>query len=159
MKNILVIIILFVTSYSSSEQVSLDTLKGPANKSFQISNKWHNVAFSQIITNPGQYDKKVIRLIGYLHLVFEGSAIYPHAEDVVEFPLVSDSTNIPYGLIYNYRVGVYFTKKIRNKIESEKLNDNYVIIEGKFNIMRNSWDRSVGCMRIAQIKAWTSDDL
>jgi hypothetical protein len=163
-KIFFVLLILSFTSLSAYEQVEIDTLKRPTNISDQISSKYQNVAFSQLSTNPEQYDKKVIRLIGYLDLVFEGSSIYPHAEDVVKFDSTKMSVGliynykVPVGLIYNYRVLISFTKNVGVKIKSEKLNDNYVIIEGKFRILHHSWDRSVGTIHITHIKRWTSND-
>ncbi len=39
------------------------------------------VSLIQLIANPQAYDHKVVRFIGYLHLEFEGNAIYFHRED------------------------------------------------------------------------------
>jgi hypothetical protein len=39
------------------------------------------VSIVQLIATPERYDGKIVRLIGYLHLEFEGDAIYLHRED------------------------------------------------------------------------------
>src|SRR5947209_18694060 len=39
------------------------------------------VSLIQLIANPQAYDGKTVRIIGFLHLEFEGNVIYLHNED------------------------------------------------------------------------------
>ena len=41
-----------------------------------------DVSLIQLIANPQAYDHKIVRVIGYLRLEFEGDAIYFHREDL-----------------------------------------------------------------------------
>ncbi|HEY1897186.1 MAG TPA: hypothetical protein VGG62_12970 [Terracidiphilus sp.] len=45
------------------------------------SNGVESVSMVALIANPEAYDGVKVRLIGYLHLEFEGNAIYLHRED------------------------------------------------------------------------------
>jgi len=40
-----------------------------------------DVSLIQLIANPQAYDGKTVRITGFLHLEFEGNAIYLHNED------------------------------------------------------------------------------
>lgn len=40
-----------------------------------------SVSMVTLVANPDAYDRKRVRFIGYLHLEFEGEAIYLHRED------------------------------------------------------------------------------
>ena len=40
-----------------------------------------DVSLVQLIATPGQYQGKKVRVIGYLHLEFEGNGLYLHKED------------------------------------------------------------------------------
>lgn len=40
-----------------------------------------NVSMVQLIANPEKFDGKLIRIIGFLRLEFEGDALYLHRED------------------------------------------------------------------------------
>jgi hypothetical protein len=40
-----------------------------------------SVSLIQLIANPERYDKKIVRFIAYLHLEFEGDAVYLHRDD------------------------------------------------------------------------------
>jgi hypothetical protein len=39
------------------------------------------VSIIQLIATPAKFDHKKIRIVGYLHLEFEGNAIYLHEDD------------------------------------------------------------------------------
>ncbi len=78
-----------------------------------------DVSLIQLIANPQFYDMKRVRVIGYLHLEFEGNAIYLHRED------------FEYG-ISNNALSINLPKDITaNQIKS--VNDRYVICSGRFS--------------------------
>ncbi|MGB7987584.1 MAG: hypothetical protein WCF54_20650 [Terracidiphilus sp.] len=76
------------------------------------------VSMIQLIANPQAYDNKRVRIIGYLHLEFEGDAIYLHRED---FDYAIDKNalwvNIP---------------KDMTKEQMKAVNNFYVICTGTF---------------------------
>ena len=78
----------------------------------------YQVPISDLIANPIGYNNKPVQVLGYLHLEFEGDAIYPTEQDYL-----------------NHR----FKKAIWVHINQFKLrqasycNNHYVIIEGVFD--------------------------
>jgi hypothetical protein len=76
------------------------------------------VSLVQLIATPERYDGKTVRLIGYLHLEFEGDAIYFHHEDFVD------------GITKN-AVWIDLPKDI-SPSETKAVNDHYVICTAKF---------------------------
>jgi hypothetical protein len=66
-----------------------------------------------------KYDKKLVRIIGFLRLEFEGNAIYLHREDFLHG--ISENSvwvNVP---------------KAMTKEQMEQVNEKYVICEGVFH--------------------------
>jgi len=78
-----------------------------------------NVSLVKLIANPEKYDGKRIQVIGYLHLEFEGNAIYLHQEDFKK-------------RISENGFWVNFSRKLTRKIKPAEYSDNYVIIIGRF---------------------------
>jgi hypothetical protein len=76
------------------------------------------VTMVQLIANPQKFDGKVIRVIGFLRLEFEGNALYLHREDF-ENAILGDSIWV--------NVNPEITK------QSNALNMHYVILEGFFS--------------------------
>jgi hypothetical protein len=76
------------------------------------------VSIVRLIATPERYDGKTIRLIGYLHLEFEGNAIYLHREDF-DRGIFEDSVwiNLPNDI---------------NPGQRKAVNDHYVICTAKF---------------------------
>lgn len=72
----------------------------------------------QLIANPQQYDGKPIRVMAFLHLEFEGNALYLHREDF-DKSLLSNAVWISLD-----------DQKIRT---SKKFSGGYVLVEGIFN--------------------------
>ena len=79
-----------------------------------------NVALAELIINPGKYDGKKIQVSGYLHLEFEGDAIYLHKEDYDKH-------------IDKNGFWVSFAPRLTRKIKPAHYSDNYVTIIGTFN--------------------------
>jgi hypothetical protein len=78
------------------------------------------VSIINLIATPEKYHGKKIQIIGYLHLEFEGDAIYLHKEDYVN--------GIPDNGLW-----VNFSEDLAKKKKFEDYSDNYVIILGTFN--------------------------
>ncbi|WP_228893669.1 hypothetical protein [Pseudoduganella aquatica] len=77
-----------------------------------------DVSIIQLITNPELFDGKLVRVIGFMHLEFEGDAVYLHLEDF-EYSMEKNSLAIELS-----------DSQGRSW---RKLNDHYVIIEGRFS--------------------------
>jgi hypothetical protein len=76
------------------------------------------VSLVQLIATPERYDGKTVRLIGYLHLEFEGDAIYLHRDDF----MIGISNNA---------VWIDLPKDIK-PAEIKTVNDHYVICTAQF---------------------------
>ncbi len=77
-----------------------------------------DISAIQLVATPTSFDGKKVRLIGYLHLEFEGDAIYLHREDYDK----SISKN---------SLAIELSKS--QTVKWLKLNNCYVIIEGYFS--------------------------
>jgi hypothetical protein len=77
-----------------------------------------NVTLVQLIASPEKFDGKLIRVIGFLRLEFEGNVLYLHREDY-EHAILGDG------------VWVDVTPEI-TKLRNT-LNMHYVLLEGIFN--------------------------
>jgi len=77
-----------------------------------------DVTLIQLIANPEKFDRRLIRVIGFLRLEFEGNVLYLHREDY-ENAILGDG------------IWVDVTPAITK--QSAKLNMNYVLLEGVFS--------------------------
>jgi hypothetical protein len=77
-----------------------------------------DVSLAQLISNPNDYDRRFVRVIGFVRLEFEGNAIYLHQEDD------------KHGLTRN---GLWLdvTDDIRQR--RAEFDQKYVLLEGTFN--------------------------
>ena len=77
-----------------------------------------DVSVIQLIANPSAYDNKRVRITGYLHLEFEGNAIYLHREDF-DYAITKNALwiNVPDDM---------------TKEQKKIINNQYVICNGKF---------------------------
>lgn len=82
------------------------------------SSELQNVSMIQLIANPQQYEGKPIRVMAFLHLEFEGNALYLHREDF-EKSLLSNAVWISLD-----------DQQIRT---SKKFSGEYVLVEGVFS--------------------------
>ena len=87
-------------------------LAGPTKAAVPI-----DVTMIQLIANPEKFDGKLIRVIGFLKLEFEGNVLYLHRED------------------YEYALsdGIWVDVTLEIKKHSNELNMHYVLLEGVFN--------------------------
>ncbi|GHS96382.1 hypothetical protein FACS189421_01380 [Bacteroidia bacterium] len=80
-----------------------------------------NTSLIQLIATPEKYDGKMIQIIGYLHLEFEGNAIYLHKEDF-------ENSITENGFWVN------FSEKVTQRANIMDYSDRYVIIIGTFKM-------------------------
>ena len=72
------------------------------------------VTMIQLIAAPEKYEGKHVRVIGYLHLEFEGNVLYLHKEDY-DHSILGNGIWVDLGR------------------DQQKLSDNYVLLEGIFS--------------------------
>jgi len=97
-----------------------------------------DVSIIQLVATPQIYDRKFVRVVGFVHLEFEGNDIYLHEED------------FKHGLTKN-SLWLSITDTIEK--QADKYNDKYVLIEGTFNAkMKGHMEMNSGS--IENIKRW-----
>lgn len=77
-----------------------------------------NVTLVQLIASPEKFDGKLIRVIGFLRLEFEGDVLYLHREDY-EYAILGNG------------IWVEVTPEMTKR--KAKLNMHYVLLEGIFS--------------------------
>jgi hypothetical protein len=77
----------------------------------------YDVSLIELIANPTQWNGKRVQVVGFMHLEFEGTAIYVSEEDGKQFITKN-------GLWLSFRQGAYE--------QAAALNDRYVRIRGTF---------------------------
>jgi len=77
-----------------------------------------DVSLIQLIANPKDLDGKIVRVIGFVKLEFEGNAIYLHQDDY------------KFGISKN-GLYLYITDDIRKR--QADFDERYIILEGTFN--------------------------
>jgi hypothetical protein len=94
----------------------------------------------QLIANPQKFDGKLIRVIGFLRLEFEGNVLYLHREDY-EYAISGDG------------IWVHVTPEIVK--QSKTLNLKYVLLEGVFSSSdrghMDMWSGSIKKIRRAEL--------
>jgi hypothetical protein len=100
-----------------------------------------NVSLVQLIASPKDYDGKIVRVIGFVRLEFEGNAIYLHQEDYKH----SISKN-----------GLWIDVTEDMQKRKAELDRKYVLIEGTFDTKRTGhmgmWSGSI--QNITRCQAW-----
>jgi hypothetical protein len=81
-------------------------------------NEAHDVSIIRLIASPDDYAGKLVRVVGYLNVEFEGDAIYLHEEDF-QRSLTTNALSIK--------------AKPEMMRELKKLDRQYVILEGVFD--------------------------
>ena len=77
-----------------------------------------DVSIIQLIASPKEYDGKIVRVVGFMHLQFEGNAIYLHKEDY-------DRSL--------HKNGLWLEATGAMRTDMLKMNDCFVVIEGEFS--------------------------
>jgi hypothetical protein len=103
-----------------------------------------DVSMIQLIADPQKFDGQIIRVIGFLHLEFEGSAVYFHREDFERSMLQN---------------GIWIELTESQQKSSVKLNNGYVLVEGRFSASEKGhfgiWPGSL--QRISKLSNWPVD--
>jgi len=102
------------------------------------------VSLIRLIGSPKEYAGKTVRVVGYLHLEFEGNGIYIHREDYER------------GLSKN---SLWVDAPTEMMKEMQKLNDRYVLLEGVFEPeMQGHMGLSSGSIiKINRVDLWPFD--
>lgn len=103
-------LVLFSTTAAPAQRSGYYPSSGPDNA--------EQVSLIQLIANPQAYDHKVVRIIGYLHLEFEGNAVYLHRDDFEH-------------AIYENSLWINPPKDI-SPTQIKAVNDHYVICTARF---------------------------
>ena len=82
---------------------------------------YENTSLIKLIATPEKFDGKTIQVIGYMHLEFEGDAIYLHKEDY-ENSLAENA------------FWVSFSRKLKKEKNVMAYSDKYVVIIGTFKL-------------------------
>ena len=102
-----------------------------------------DVTLVRLIANPEKFDGKLIRVIGFLRLEFEGNVLYLHREDY-ENAILGD--------------GIWVDATPAMMKETATLNMNYVLLEGIFSAGNRGhmgmWSGTIKEIRRAQL--WRS---
>lgn len=103
-----------------------------------------DVSIVQLIADPKKFDGQLIRVIGFLHLEFEGNAVYLHQEDYER------------SIFQN---GIWIELTESQAKSSVKLNNGYVLVEGQFSASEKGhldiWPSSL--QRISSLNKWPVD--
>src|SRR5882672_7970441 len=104
-----------------------------------------DVSLVQLIANPKDYDGKLVRVIGFVKLEFEGNAIYLHQDDYRH--------NITKNGLW-----IDVTDEIRKK--QKDYDQKYVLLEGTFNAKETGhmglWSGSI--QKISRFQVWIERD-
>ena len=79
----------------------------------------NTVSIVQLIARPEKYDRKVVRVMGFLRLEFEGDAIYLHEDDY------------RHAILKN---GLTIVRNAKMEELADRLDLHYVILEGTFDV-------------------------
>ncbi|MCO5934525.1 hypothetical protein NAF17_03140 [Mucilaginibacter sp. RB4R14] len=108
-------------------------------------NEYQEVSLISLIANPEKYNKRHVRVIGYLNLEFEGNGLYFHKEDY-------DRAIEKNGLWVEMSRDSIFSPQIK------KCNRKYVLIEGTFDSEntghKGMWSGSL--KDIKRLEVWQS---
>ena len=77
-----------------------------------------DVTMTELIANPAKHEGQTVRVIGFLHLEFEGNVLYAHKED------------FDHAILGN---GIW----VHMASDKRDLSDNYVLLEGRFTARRH----------------------
>jgi len=99
--------VIFIMSIMCSLNVKAQQKDGPIS-----------ISIISLLANPEKYNGQTIRIVGYVSIEAEGTAIFLHREDKVHS-------------IFKNAIALHLNSRDLDK--SKKLNANYVMIEGVFD--------------------------
>lgn len=102
-----------------------------------------DVSLISLIARPSEFDGKLVRVIGFARLEFEGNAIYLHREDYLQ------------GITRN---GLWLDVRSASKKSATRVSDGYVIVEGVFSMKDQGhlglWSGSI--QKITRMDPWAA---
>ncbi|MBB6109606.1 hypothetical protein SAMN05421821_10522 [Mucilaginibacter lappiensis] len=108
--------LLLLTIYSFNHKLNNNIIIGD----HVVLNQEPDVSLVNLIANPDKYNGKKIRVIGYLHLEFEGNGLYLHKDDYDH-------------AISKNSIWVSIGPKHPEVSNLKQYSDHYVIMEGTYN--------------------------
>lgn len=112
---------LTINVFSQSRQTNIDTnLSAP---SLDTNLLVHNVSLIQLIATPERYHQKIVQVVGYLNLEFEGNAVYLHKEDFDN-------------VLSNNGIWVIFSDLVSREKKLTDYSKKYVILQGTFDMYK-----------------------
>ena len=112
---------------------------------FTAADKPVDATLVQLIANPEKFEGKLIRVIGFLRLEFEGNVLYLHREDYENAILGN---------------GIWVDATTEMFKNSKALNMKYVLLEGTFSLRNRGhmglWSGAI--MRIRRAEVWLFGD-
>jgi hypothetical protein len=137
----LVLCMLAPTGREVRAQVTRDTTSAPECDGSPTSTCTPRVmSLVQLLASPERFDGKRVRVIGFVHLEFEGDAVYLHREDF-------ERGLNPNGLSVGFRPDLYR--------RGATFNDRYVLLEGTFRA-RGGWLSDGAITDISSADVWPS---
>ena len=104
-----------------------------------------DVSLVRLIANPKDYDGKIVRVIGFVRLEFEGNAIYLHQDDY------------KHGIRKN---GLWIDATDDMRKRTADFDQKHVLLEGTFNVKDTGhlglWSGSI--QKIARCQVWSETD-
>lgn len=111
----------------------LFVLMGPA-----AAEQAKEVSLIQLMGNPEKFDGKTVRVIGFLRLELEANVLYLHREDFERLILPN---------------GIWIELTDAQLRSSQKLSDNYAVVEGRFEV-REVYGIWSGSLRASSLKSY-----
>lgn len=111
----------YIEAEANGVQSHLDgkqTRRASKRSSIRTQQRPTDVSIIELIANPQAYNGRFIRVVGFVSIKFEGTAIYLHQDDY------------RYGI---FRNGLWLTVSKSNLIDCKGCHERYAIIEGTFD--------------------------
>lgn len=106
------------------------------------TNRIKEVSMINLIANPKEYKDYKVRVIGYLHLEFEGNGLYFHKEDY-------DRS------INKNAIWISIDRDSKIWMDAMKCNNHYVLLEGIFGLSGGHMDLFSGSLEnIKRVEIW-----
>jgi hypothetical protein len=117
MRPVTVVLVLLCGVASSAAGQRKQALIAHAPSALCTSNAAASVSIIQLIATPERFDRRCVRIIGYMHLEFESHGLYLTRADYVQAVT---------------RNGLWLGEAADTTIYRSGINDVYVIVEGEF---------------------------
>lgn len=113
------------------------TVPGEGQQESPAAEAVEDVSLVALISNPGHYDGKLVRVVGFLNTEFEGDGLYLHHD----YHRLGISKNAVWVSVEEDRWG-----------ELSELSGKYVLLEGRFSTMKGHMDLFSG--ELGGLRRW-----